>query len=126
MEPSKTQNKWFVINAKVRIDSFNQNSLREGLKRARSLGYSQIAVDVTSTRFISLAAIQSMVRFGKELKAAGGEFVLIGPTEKTKRHFEIYGSLDSIKMARVPFFAAAEKVDLTNDSSPKSDHDIEY
>jgi hypothetical protein len=44
----------------------------------------------------SIWAIQVIVQFAKALETAGGRFALMGPSEKSKRHFEIYGSLKHI------------------------------
>jgi anti-anti-sigma regulatory factor len=52
------------------------------------------------TRFLSLPAIQLIVSVARELKEQGGELVLVSPTEKTKRHLEIYGSIKDVRILR--------------------------
>lgn len=91
---------WHVIVAKSRVDSFNHDALIELLRRAQEQQERRIALDLRATRFLSLAMIQFLVQFAKELAAEGGQFALIAPAEKTKRHFEIYGSLAHITIFR--------------------------
>ncbi len=119
MDSVDNSKNWYLITAKVRIDSFNQVALKEQLKRAQALGYRQVAIDLRTTRFISFEAIRSMGQFARELQAGGGTFVLVGPTEKAKRHFEIHGALDAVKTVRAPNFLPTEVVDLASDSGPE-------
>lgn len=118
MDAKAAKVEWFVLSAKARIDSFNQNNLREQLRRAQASGFDHIALDVHATRFISLAAIQFLVEFAKELKGAGGQFALLQPSEKSKRHFEIYGSLNPISVIRQSAeIKIRERAELGNDSN---------
>lgn len=91
---------WNLVTAKVRIDSFNHDSLVAELQRMRDAGTHFIVVDLSPTRFIGLSSIRFLVDFAKELVARGGRLALIAPTGKAMRHFEIYGSLTDILMFR--------------------------
>jgi anti-anti-sigma regulatory factor len=91
--------------------------LKALLVRSQESGFKHVALDVLTTRFISLQAIQTITHFAESLKANGGVFALVGPAERTKKHFEIYGSLRSITVLKPADVIAAEKVELF---APKS------
>ena len=91
---------WDVIVTKTRVDSFNQEAMVETVSKLRGEGKKFIAFDLKNTRFLSLAAIQHIVTLAKEMRVEGGQVALVAPSEKTKRHFEIYGSLDGIQVFR--------------------------
>jgi anti-anti-sigma factor len=112
MNSSGATTAWFVINAKVRIDSFNQETLKTLLTRSQESGFNHVALDLRTTRFISIQAIQTISRFAESLKTSGGTFALLGPTERAKRHFEIYGSLKAITVLKASDVIAGEKVEL--------------
>jgi anti-anti-sigma regulatory factor len=100
---------WHVIVAKVRVDSFNYDVLVAQLQRAKNMGEKRIALDLRATRFLSLSAIQFLVQFAQQLQQSGGLMALLAPVEKTKRHFEIYGSLEHIVV-----FRAGQTVNIAN------------
>jgi anti-anti-sigma factor len=91
---------WDLVSGKVRIDASSNEELVAILKDLRTQGKRRIAIDLRGTRFMSYQAIRYCVDLARELSVIGGEFVLISPSEKTKRHFEIYGSLDRIRIVR--------------------------
>ena len=70
------------------------------VRSLRAEGRRRVALDLRGTRFISLAAIQFIVAVAKELDSEGGEVVLVGASDKTLRHFEIYGSLDHARVEK--------------------------
>lgn len=105
---------WHVVVAKVRIDAFNQESLVRQLQEAQAAGHKAIGIDLRATRFLSLQAIRFITQFASSLAEAGGRLSLIAPAEKTKRHFEIYGSLESVAI-----FRAGEKISIASSSELK-------
>ncbi len=63
-------------------------------------GHLNLALDLKNNRFVSLQAIHYIVGLAENLAGRGGRFALIACAEKTKRHFEIYGSLKHIAIVR--------------------------
>ena len=98
---------WNLINLKTRVDAGTFDDLQKAVRDLRLQGKTHIALDLRLTKFFSLAAIQFIVSVGRELREQGGEMVLVAPSEKTKRHFEIYGSLKDIRVLR-----AGEALDM--------------
>lgn len=98
---------WNLINVKARVDAKSFDELQATVRDLRLQGKSHIAVDLRQNRFFSLPAIQFIVSSARELREQGGEMVLVGPNEKTKKHFEIYGSLKDIRVIR-----AGEALDM--------------
>lgn len=94
-------NGWRIIAVKTRVDSFNQNALMEEMRGLVAKGCNNMALDLKGNRFMSLPAIKFCVKVAEELGRRGGQFALISCPEKTKRHFEIYGSLERIKIVRM-------------------------
>jgi anti-anti-sigma factor len=100
IEPQNGSNEWQIIHVKSRIDALSQDELVRDIKNAISNGSRKIALDLKNNRFMSFNTIRFCVDVARELNAKGGEIVLIGCAEKTKRHFEIYGTLKHIRLVR--------------------------
>ena len=91
---------WRVVGVKSRVDSFNQGALMEEIRGLAAQGAKHIALDLKANRFMSLPVIKCCVEVAQLLSECGGGFALVGCSEKTKRHFEIYGTLDHIEVVR--------------------------
>lgn len=91
---------WQILQVKARIDAFSQEELIKDLAAAKEQGHKQIALDLKNNRFLSFNAIRFCAEVAAELYNNGGSLALIGCAEKTKRHFEIYGSLKHIRIVR--------------------------
>ena len=91
---------WQIVSAKSRIDSSTQEDLITELKRHVQNGHKRIALDLHSTRFVSLPVLKVCVEIALAFSENGGNFILIACPEKIKRHFEIYGSLKHIQLLR--------------------------
>ncbi len=91
---------WNLINLKARVDAGTFDDLQAAVRDLRLQGKTHIALDLRLTRFLSLPAIQFIVSTARELREQGGELVLVGPCEKTKRHLEIYGSIKDVRVVR--------------------------
>jgi anti-anti-sigma regulatory factor len=91
---------WTVLIAKNRVDAFNHEEIRRDLDTLRSAGKKRLALDLSANRFLSLPMIRYCVELAASLAQDGGSFALLGCQPKTKRHFEIYGSLENILFFR--------------------------
>lgn len=91
---------WSVVPVKARIDYSTQTELLEEIRRRVSAGHLWVALDLRSNRFLSLPAIKGCVEIARELKARGGALALAYCPERSRRHFEIYGSLENIRVLR--------------------------
>lgn len=98
-EPSGPSD-WQIIQVKTRVDSFNQAELFDEIRALRANGHQQIALNLHHNRFLSFPVIRFCVDAARELREGGGVFALVGCSERTKRHFEIYGSLGPIRIVR--------------------------
>lgn len=98
--PKTEQLSWNLINLKARVDAGTFEELQTAVRDLRLQGKTHIALDLRLTRFLSVPAIQLIVSVARELKEQGGELVLLGPSEKTKRHLEIYGSIRDVRILR--------------------------
>jgi hypothetical protein len=92
---------WRLIQVKSRVDFSNQDELAQAIRDLRAQGFKKIALDLRSNRFFSLPSIKICSDIAAELSGErGGGFALISCPEKTRRHFEIYGSLKHIRNVR--------------------------
>lgn len=91
---------WQIITCLPRLDSFNHSDLMQEIHSVLAEGERFVALDLTQNRFFSLNAIQLCVSLARDLAADDGCFALIGCSERTKRHFEVYGSLKQITNVR--------------------------
>lgn len=96
----KSQSEWIYIPAPGRLDSFNfEMASSEMIELARKT--SQIALDVSNAQFISIPMIQFIHSLATSLQQKGGRFALVGPTEKLKRQFGIFASLEPLTVYSV-------------------------
>lgn len=93
-------NAWSKIVLKPRVDSFNQGELISEINEALASGATRLALDLSGNRFVSVAVIKICAVTAQKLADQGGIFALLGCPERTKRHFEVYGTLDDIRMVR--------------------------
>ncbi len=91
---------WNLLNLKARVDAGTFDDLQAAIRDLRLQGKTHIALDLRLTRFLSVPAIQFIVAVARELKEQHGELVLVGPSEKTKRHLEIYGSIKDVRVVK--------------------------
>ncbi len=79
---------------------FSHADFMQDVREARSSGIKNIALNLKTTRFLNLSAIKFCVELAQELAEEGGRFAFVACSERTKRHFEIYGSLDEVRLVR--------------------------
>jgi anti-anti-sigma regulatory factor len=91
---------WQIITLLPRLDSSNHSDLMTEIHSVLAEGSRRIALDLTHNQFFSLNAIQLCVSLARDLSEDDGGFAIIGCGERTKKHFEIYGSLKQITMVR--------------------------
>lgn len=91
---------WQIISILPRLDSSNHSDLMSEVHSVLAEGARRVALDLTQNEFFSLNAIQLCVSLARDLAEDDGHFAIIGCGERTKKHFEIYGSLKQITMVR--------------------------
>lgn len=91
---------WQVISILPRLDAENHGALMSEIHAILADGSRRIALDLTQNRFFSLAAIQMCVSLARDLADDGGSLALVGCPERTKKHFDVYGSLKQIIVVR--------------------------
>lgn len=91
---------WTKISLKPRVDSFNEDELLAEIKSLVDAGVGRIALDLTQNRFLSVRAIKACVDAAEKIVEMDGVFAIIACIERTKRHFEVYGSTDHVRFVR--------------------------
>jgi anti-sigma B factor antagonist len=91
---------WQVIPVRTRLDAESHPELMGQIHEALAEGCGHIALDLTNNQFFSLAAIQLCVGLARDLAGENGSLALVGCNERTKKHFDVYGSLKQITIAR--------------------------
>ncbi len=95
------------MTAPGRIDAFNFAEAKAELVSAVA-DVNQVAYDVSGLQFMSLPMIQLLYKTAVELGQRGGRFALVGASEKIKRQFLIYASLDPFVCVTVDGFKEFE------------------
>ncbi len=98
---------WSYLTAPGRIDAFNFAEAKAELVSAVA-DVNQVAYDVSGLQFMSLPMIQLLYKTAFELGQRGGRFALVGASEKIKRQFLIYASLDPFVCVTVDGFKEIE------------------
>jgi len=96
----KLSNGWHIFTLVERIDSFNQASIMQEIQDLCDQGCKTLAIDMSDARFISFPLIRFLWDMATEMKKLGGELALLSPSEKLKRQFSIYASLDDVRIYR--------------------------
>ncbi len=91
---------WQIVTLLPRLGSSNHSDLMTEIHLVLAEGSRRLALDLTQNQFFSLNAIQLCVSLARDLAEDDGGFAIIGCGERTKKHFEIYGSLKQITMVR--------------------------
>ena len=91
---------WIKILLKPRVDSLNHDELIDELKAHVDSGLDRIALDLGQNRFVSVTVIKVCVEIAEKLAEMGGALALVRCSERTKRHFEVYGSTDHVRFVR--------------------------
>ncbi len=89
-------NTWQRYVARPRMDLSNLDDLQQWSKERRENGEAWLIVDLKGTRFMSLPVIGFLETLSLELRNNGGALALLSMPDKTRRIFEIYGSLKNI------------------------------
>jgi anti-anti-sigma factor len=91
---------WVTVPVLSRVDAFSQISLQESIAELRNKSHRHFVLDFRTSRFISVQSIRYCVEIARTLHAEGGRLVLLGCSERIKKHFEVYGSLVHIQVVR--------------------------
>lgn len=97
---------WQLITVPSRVESGNDAELMAEIaarlqNSALPISACRLALDVRNSRFLSMKVIRYCSQVAAELAAhSSAAFVMIGCSERMRRHFEIYGSLQHIQLVR--------------------------
>jgi anti-anti-sigma regulatory factor len=94
--PAEAISIWQKLVAKSRIDLSNIEELTEWGHLMLGRGEKWLVIDLKGTRFMSLPVIRYLEDLSEELRRAGGALAFEAMPDKTRRIFEIYGSLQYI------------------------------
>ncbi len=87
---------WQRFVARPRMDLSNLDEIQLWAKDMKARGETWLVIDLKGTRFMSLPVIGFIENLSADLKSAGGALALVSMPDKTRRIFEIYGSLKNI------------------------------
>ncbi len=88
---------WTYVPAPGRLDAFNFELTKSELE-ALAAEAKQIAIDVSSAHFVSIPMIKFIDSLARDMVRRGGRLALVGPTEKLKRRFDTFASLDPLTL----------------------------
>lgn len=70
-----------IITLSGRIDAFSVPALREAQERMLAEGHSRFVVDLRQVTFMDSAGLSTLVTLLKRARQAGGNVVLVSPTD---------------------------------------------
>lgn len=82
-----------VFICRGRVDSNTAQSLQTTVIGRIQEGAKRVVMDLTDTKYISSAGLRVILMAGKQIKAAGGTFVLCGMQPSVHDVFEVTGFL---------------------------------
>ena len=90
---------WQRLVARPRLDLSNFEEIQAWVASHIERREHWLVLDLKGTRFMSLAVIRYLENLSVELRRQGGALALLAMPDKTRRIFEIYGSLKNIYLA---------------------------
>lgn len=88
---------WIYISAPGRWDAFNFNESKAEIENLANR-HRQLAINVAEVQFISIPMIKLIHSIATSVSQKGGRLALVGATERMKRQFHIFASLDPLKL----------------------------
>lgn len=89
----ETINDVLVFICSGRVDSNTAQSLQATVIGRIQEGADHVVMDLADTKYISSAGLRVILMAGKQIKAAGGTFVLCGMQPSVRDVFEVTGFL---------------------------------
>lgn len=89
---------WKVLYVTGRVDAFNGHQLLKSFHDLKDNGHHQIAVDLSSAEFLSLAMLNYLASLTRELRLLGGELVLVSPSHNVRKQIDIFLGVKSFKI----------------------------
>ena len=83
-----------------RVDSFTFDVFKQRLGAILKENPGSICLNIDSVDFLSLPTIKYIDGLAVKIKEDGGEMVIVGGNDKTRRHLEIYGDTDNFRLVR--------------------------
>lgn len=90
---------WQRLIARPRLDLSNFEEVQTWVASQIERREIWLVLDLKGTHFMSLAVIRFLENLSIELRRQGGALALLAMPDKTRRIFEIYGSLKNIYLA---------------------------
>ncbi len=87
---------WQRLVARPRLDLSNFEEVQTWAASHLNRREHWLVLDLKGTRFMSLAVIRFLETLSVDLRRQGGALALLSMPDKTRRIFEIYGSLKNI------------------------------
>lgn len=91
---------WKLIQMDGRVDAFNHEGFKERVQDVANQAGTNLVVDLQPVKFLSLPTIKFLCSLAQELNRQGRALALLSPSEKQKRQFDIFASLDDIRIAK--------------------------
>lgn len=88
---------WVFVQLPSRVDAFNFKEVKDCIEGLLQENPTKLALDFSVTSFVNFLMIRFIHEKAGALKANGGQLVLLSASEKIKRQFRIYASLDPIE-----------------------------
>lgn len=89
----ETQGDVVVFICNGRVDSNTAKTLQSTVLGRIQEGADRVVMDLANTNYISSAGLRVILMAGKQIKAAGGRFVLCGMQPSVRDVFEVTGFL---------------------------------
>ena len=83
-----------------RVDSFTFDVFKQRMTAIMKENPGSICLNIDSVDFLSLPTIRYIDNLAISIKDDGGEMVIVGGNDKTRRHLEIYGDTDNFRLVR--------------------------
>lgn len=87
--------RWKILHLDGRFNAFNERDLLEALVPYRS--FDRVGLDLSQTESLNLRILQEILKWSEDLRAKGGDFVLISPTDSVRRSIEIFLGLHRLQ-----------------------------
>lgn len=88
---------WNLIRFPDRIDALNVQAFVSAIENQVEAN-TRIAFDMRHVEFINYQALRYLYQVANEMNQTGGQVALVGPSEKMKRQFTLFTSIEPFRI----------------------------
>ncbi|MEM6284678.1 MAG: STAS domain-containing protein [Chloroflexota bacterium] len=114
---TRTQHTVHILEITGRLEAFTVTALRDEQTRLLDSGAQQFIVDLSQTEFMDSAGMSALVSLLKRARGAGGDVVLVEPTQPATKRILTLTRFDKVFQITATVADALEQLGVDTEAS---------